>query len=288
MQLFVRGHPEDYNRWQREGCEGWGWDDVLPYFKKLENWDGPASPNRGKDGPIYVAEATNPLNLTVFAEQAANSIGIPTNKDYNSGGDMSGFYRFQLNVKNGVRQNTGQTYVKQALKNKNFTLRTLAHVTRVIFEGKKAVGVAFRNVDYTTGKPTSDPEIIVRAKKEVILSGGAINTPQLLMLSGIGPKEHLAQHGIDVLADLPGVGSNLKDHSILVEPYLTTENLGIDSFVDKKQMAKQLFKYFVLNSGLAYKSGVEAGLFLKTDPSLEYPDMQFRSCIFNSFILFSM
>jgi choline dehydrogenase len=239
----------------------------------MESYRGPKSNLRGTNGPVYVEEVGNPLPLTTLVEEAARSIGYNATPDYNSGENMEGFYRFQLNVKNGVRQNTGKTYIKAAKTLPSFTLRTMAHVTRVVFDGIQAVGVAFRDVD-ASGSPISE-EVVVQAKREVILSGGAINTPQLLMLSGIGPKSHLEENGVQVLVDLPGVGENLKDHIIVAEHYLTTENIGIDTFTSKKQLLTQMLKYFVLGTGLAYKSGVEAGMFLRTDKTLSYPDIQY-------------
>jgi choline dehydrogenase len=247
--VYVRGHRHGFDHWRALGNEGWSYADVLPYFKKAENRERGASAYHGVGGPLNVFDppAINPLT-SAFIE-AGVELGWPHNDDAN-GASQDGFGTFQHTIRDGKRHSTAVGYLHPVMSRPNLTVWTEALATRVLFEGTRAIGVAYL-------RDGSDQQ--VRAKKEVILSGGAINSPQLLMLSGVGPGGHLQQFGIRVVADVPGVGENLHDHPGVVTYYAT----------------KPSFSAF---GGLA-ESG---NAFVKTQPDLPEPDLQL---IFGPFFL---
>ncbi len=199
--VWVRGHPQDYAEWDA-AAPGWGWDDVVPVFRRIERWSGGACAHRGDDGPLSVTDmgaAMHPLTRR-FVEAAAQA-GIPTNTDYN-GAAMEGAGYYQISTAGGRRASTAQAYLRKARKLATLRIETGAMATRIVMEGKRATGIEYMQ----KGKTRT-----ARAA-EVILCGGAINSPQLLMLSGIGPAEHLRETGIDVVYDAAHVGQNLMDH----------------------------------------------------------------------------
>jgi len=200
--VYVRGHPSDYAEWNAAAA-GWAWEDVAPVFRRMEDWVGGADEWRGSGGPLPVYDVKDDVHpLTRTYLEAAAQAGYPTNPDYN-GADMEGAALYQITTKGGIRASAARSYLHPARKRANLRMETRAHVHRVIFEGKRAVGVEYRQ----NGQIKT-----VRASKEVILAGGAINSPQLLQLSGIGPAEVLRRHGIKVVQDAPHVGQNLQDH----------------------------------------------------------------------------
>ncbi|MEX1236623.1 MAG: GMC family oxidoreductase N-terminal domain-containing protein [Roseovarius sp.] len=199
--VWVRGHPHDYAEWG-SAAPGWGWEDVAPVFRRLEKWTGGANDHRGGEGPLSVTgvdDAMHPLTRAYI--KAAEEAGIPTNTDYN-GASLEGACFYQISTKGGRRASTAQAYLNAARKLKNLRIETGAIATRILMEGRRATGIEYRQ----RGKTLS------AYATEVILSGGAINTPQLMMLSGIGPAAHLREHGIEVVQDSPAVGQNLMDH----------------------------------------------------------------------------
>ena len=200
--VYVRGHQRDYAEWNA-AASGWGWDDIEPIFRRMEDWDGPASDARGVGGPLSVHDVTQEVHpLTNTYLQAAAQAGIPTNPDYN-GPVMEGAACYQITTKDGWRASAARSYLRPARNRQNLSIQTHAHVTRVLFDGKRATGVEYRqNGQIKTAS----------ARAEIVLSGGAINSPQLLQLSGIGPASVLQDHGIQVLLDAPHVGRNLQDH----------------------------------------------------------------------------
>lgn len=240
--IWVRGARQDYDNWAYLGCPGWSWDDVLPTFRKIENFDGPASDLHGTDGPLDVRTEfeRNPIQEAMV--DAAQEAGFPLNPDYNSG-DPEGVSRMQLNVRDGERFNTWQAYLEPVVSHESLTLVTDARVRRILFEGKRAVGV-----EYDRDGATQE----VRGGT-VVLCTGALGSPEILLRSGVGPREELEELGIDVVADVPGVGKNLQDH--LLSPVIfTTEE-----------------SHPVPDPNVA---PAEVHLFAKSRPDLAVPDTQ--------------
>jgi choline dehydrogenase len=247
--VYVRGNRHDFDRWRALGNDGWSYTDVLPYFKKAENRERGASAYHGVGGPLNVVEppAINPLT-SAFIEGGVE-LGWPRNDDAN-GASQDGFGTFQNTIRDGRRNSTAVGYLHPVMSRPNLTVWTETLATRVLFEGTRAVGVAYLH---------DGSELQVRARKEVILSGGVVNSPQLLMLSGVGPGEHLQRVGIRVVADIPGVGENLHDHPGVVTCHTTKPS-------------------FAAFGGLA-ESG---NAFVKTHPDLPEADLQL---IFGPFFL---
>ena len=217
LTAYTRGNRSDYDHWQELGNTGWGYAEVLPYFEKLEDEENGASAYHGVGGPMHVAEHLNP-NANPLAEsfiRAGVELGWSRNDDYN-GACQEGFGKRQTTQYDGKRWSTADGYLRPALRRPNLTLVTEALVTRVLLEGTRAIGVAYLK---------DDVEHQEQVRQEVILSGGTINSPQLLMLSGIGPAEHLQALGIRVVADLPGVGQNLQDHPCVYVSYTSNQPL---------------------------------------------------------------
>lgn len=207
--LFVRGNQDNFDSWARDGCSGWSFKDVLPSFKRLEDWEGDASNLRGKGGPVAVTRQNDPVPAsTAFVEAAAEFWGIPVLDDYN-GASQEGTFMFQMSAKGGVRFSSSQAFLHRRADH-NLTIRLSATVARIVIEHGRAVGVEI---------VTKDGTETIRAAREVILSAGVVGSPQILMLSGIGPAAHLREHGIAVHADLP-VGKNYHDHLFVPMTFL--------------------------------------------------------------------
>jgi choline dehydrogenase len=238
--IYVRGNRHDYDRWQELGNEGWSYADVLPYFKKAENRERDATGYRGIGGPLNVMDLPSINPLTSAFIEAGVELGWPRNDDHN-GSSQEGFGTIQFTIRKGKRESTADAYLHPAQSRLNLTVWTQVLATRVLFDGTRAVGVAYLK---------DGREQQVQAKKEVILSGGSINSPQILMLSGVGPAEQLQKFGIDVVADVPGVGNNLQDHPNVVTYYMT----------------KQSFSEF--------GNAPEGIAFIKTEQDLPEPDIQ--------------
>ncbi len=262
--VYVRGHPRDYAEWGTV-APGWGWDDVAPVFKRMEDWDGPASDLRGVGGPLAVHDVTDEVHpLTRVYLEAAKQAGIETNHDYN-GADMDGAACYQITTKGGWRASAARCYLKPARKRGNLDIRTRAHVTRVLFEGKHAIGV-----DYVQNGQTKT----MHARAEVILCGGAINSPQLLQLSGIGPGKVLQEHGVDVVLDASQVGRNLQDH-------LGSDNLYVSKVASlNKELRPLLGKvkaalhYALKRKGPLSLSLNQGGGFVRVSEASDGPDLQ--------------
>ncbi|MGB0853810.1 MAG: GMC family oxidoreductase [Pikeienuella sp.] len=262
--VYVRGHQRDYAEWEAV-APGWGWDDVAPIFKRMEDWDGPASDGRGTGGRLPVHDVTHDVHpMTRTYLEAAAQAGIPTNPDYNSG-EMDGAALYQITTKGGLRASTARSYLRPASKRKNLTVKMRALVTRVLFEGKRAVGVEYRqNGEIKTA----------RARGEVILSGGAINSPQLLQLSGVGPGALLQKHGIKVVHDAPQVGRNLQDHlgsDNLYRANRPTLNQDLRPLFGKVKAALQ---YAFTRKGPLSLSLNQGGGFVRVMEGAEGPDLQ--------------
>jgi len=272
--LYVRGHKNDYNDWARAGCDGWGWKDVLPYFLKSERNERGASKLHGDSGPLFVSEQQSPRQISRDFVTAAGECQFRLNDDFN-GTEQEGVGLFQVTQfrgeKSGERCSSAAAYLFPNLQRDNLTVITRAHAMNIEFEGKRACGVRYRK-----GGAVHQ----VRAKREVILCGGAFNSPQLLLLSGIGPAEHLKLHGIEVFHELPGVGENLQDHVDMVLGWKTSETdlFGI-GFGAAWRFLKAMWQWRKDGSGMVATPIAEAGAFVKTNPKLTRPDVQLHFII---------
>lgn len=260
--VYIRGNRRDYDHWRSLGNEGWGYSDVLPYFKKSENEERGASEYHGTGGPLNVTDhrTLNPLSHAFVA--AGIETGIARTQDFN-GAEQDGVGFYQVTQKEGMRHSAAVGYVHPILDRPNLTLQTGAFVTNVVFEGTRAVGVAYVH----NGEKQQ-----VKAHKEVILSGGAINSPQLLMLSGVGPAKHLKALGIPVVADLPGVGQNLQDHPAIVVLYSSTQPISLAH----AQEVDNLQDFIEHKKGPLTSNVAEGGAFVRTQADLPMPDLQYH------------
>ena len=265
--LYVRGQPADYDRWRQMGNEGWGWDDVLPLFKRSENFERGANELRGQGGGLNVSDMTVQRPICDAWVEAAQKAGYPFNPDYN-GPTQEGVGYFQLTTRNGLRCSSAVAFLHPIKRRKNLSIHTNAAGAQLIFEEDRVAGVQYTDKQGQTQ--------IIRARKEVILCGGAIGSPHMLMTSGIGDAEELQQHGIQVVKDLPGVGKNLQDHlqARLVfkchEPTLNDEVTGL------AKQARIALQYALTRKGPMTMAASLACGFMKTDQSLATPDIQFH------------
>ncbi|HSZ74908.1 MAG TPA: choline dehydrogenase [Rhizomicrobium sp.] len=264
--IYIRGHARDYDHWRQLGCEGWSFADVLPYFKRAEGNEHGADDFHGGDGPLRVSsgKSSNPL-FRAFVE-AGIEAGHKQTRDFN-GEAQEGFGPYQLTIHNGKRWSAASAYLRPALTRKNLTIESHAHVTRIMFEGTHAVGVEFVQKKQTQK---------VRATREVILSGGAVNSPQTLLLSGVGPADTLKKFDIPVVIDLKGVGQNLQDHLDCSIQYECTQPITLYGALRPDQQVKIGLQYLLFGTGLGTGQGLESGAFLKSRPDLETPDLQYH------------
>lgn len=263
--IYIRGSQADYDRWAANGATGWGWDDVLPYFKKAESNERGADAFHSADGPLSVSDLRfkNPL-CDVFLD-AASELQLPMNDDFN-GAHQEGVGYYQVTQRNGRRCSTAVAYLNPARERANLHIITDAQAERVVFDGKRAVGVHYRHGGETK---------FVKAGREVILSGGAFQSPQILMLSGVGPGEHLRDHGIGVVADVDEVGQNLQDHLDYTALYKSPSEHSVGlNLAMIKTFFPSLSAYRRKGEGPFTSNLAECGGFLKTDPSEEEPDIQ--------------
>ena len=265
--LYVRGQPQDYDRWQQMGNRGWGWDDILPLFKRSEKNERGADAFHGDQGPLSVSNMRIQRPITDAWVAAAQAAGYPFNPDYN-GADQEGVGFFQLTAKNGRRCSSAVAYLNPARSRDNLQIITHAQVDRIVLDGKRATGVEYKDRSGTLQKVT--------ARREIILSGGAINSPQLLMVSGIGEAAQLAEHGIEVHQDLPGVGKNMQDHLQARLVYKCNEPTLNDEVSSLLGQAKIGLKYMMFRAGPMTMAASLATGFLKTRDDLETPDIQFH------------
>jgi choline dehydrogenase len=261
--LYVRGRPLDYDLWEREGAAGWGWDDVRPYFLKAENNERGASEHHAVGGPLNVADERSPRRLTKRFLDTAEAVGIPRIADYN-GPEQDGAALVQVTQRNGRRWSAADAYLRPSQDRPNLEVRTGVHVARVALEGDRAVGVVLRD-----GRGREET---VCAEREVLLSAGAIGSPQLLMLSGIGPAEHLREVGVDVALDSPNVGQNLMDHPYVVCVWESTVGESLYG-ADKP---KPLLEWLLRRSGPLTSTVAEAFAFVRSRPGLPAADLQYH------------
>ena len=261
--IYIRGHRRDYDHWRELGNEEWGCDDVLPYFKKAENNERLENAFHGRGGPLNVADPVFSHPLSQYFVAAAEATGLPQSDDFN-GAEQEGCGFYQLTQKDGARWSTAAAYLRPAMDRPNLTVVTSALTTMVNFEGRRAVGV-----DYVHQGQVMQ----ARAEREVILSGGAINSPHLLLLSGIGPADELGPFGIDMVHELPGVGKNLQDHLGTWIRWEINEPVSASGATPEELAAMQK-EYEEQKTGLLTTTTVNAGAFIRTDPSQDIPNIQ--------------
>lgn len=268
--LYIRGHPADYDDWVAQGCDGWGWADMLPWFIRSERNQRGADDLHGGSGPLQVGEQQSPRAISRAFIEAAEQMQIRRNDDFN-GPEQEGAGLYQVTQhfdggRQGERCSVASAYLHPVMGRPNLKVITGAMATRVLLDGRRATGVAYR-------KGSQDRK--VRARREVMLCGGTFNSPQLLMLSGVGPGAELRRHGIGVTHDLPGVGKNLQDHLNFTLLYRTadTEVFGL-GLVGAAKLIREILRWRRDGTGLVASPGAEAGAFVKSEPALSRPDLQ--------------
>jgi choline dehydrogenase-like flavoprotein len=268
--VYIRGHRSDYDGWAALGNTGWAYNDVLSYFKKSENNEVVKDDFHGSGGPLNVANLRTGNPFQEYFLEAGRQLQLPMNADFN-GAHQMGLGVYQVTQKNGERWSAARAYLEPNLSRPNLKVVTGAAARKILFDGKRAIGVEFNR----DGKPES-----VRARREVILSSGAFQSPQLLMLSGIGNAAELKKLGIDVVRHSPGVGQNLQDHIDFAFSYRSNrlDNFGI-SFAGLRNLWKEIGRYRREGAGMITSNVAECGGFLKTDPNLPVPDIQLHFSI---------
>jgi choline dehydrogenase len=262
--VWVRGHKSDYDQWEAEGLTGWSFADCLPYFKKMESFEGGRDPNRGGDGPLKItrSRAAHPFYEAFL--RAGEAYGLPVAKDYNSA-DIEGLHVTQATISSGRRQSTAVAYLHPAANRPNLTVLTGWRADRVLMEGDRVTGVALRR-----GRETAD----LHAGREVILSAGTIGTAHLMLLSGIGPADHLRASGVTVRHDLPGVGENLQDHFVASLMFRASGTRSIASDLSLWNRPRIGLEWLLTRGGLGATSFFEVGAFFRSGPGAAYANMQ--------------
>jgi choline dehydrogenase len=267
--VYIRGQSHDYDQWRQLGNAGWSWDEVLPYFKKAEDQQRGASETHGVGGPLAVSDITFTRGFSSAFIKAAEEIGIPRTDDFNSG-DQEGVGFYQLTTRNGRRCSAAVGYLKPVRHRSNLTVTTDALVHRVIFEGKRAVGIEFS----VNGQKRV--ERVTKEGGEVLLSCGAVASPKVLQLSGVGPASVMQEFGIKMVHELPGVGMNLQDHIAARSVFKTNEpslNNEVNSILGQLRIG---LEYALFRKGPLTIAAGHVGMFAKTRPELETPDVQFH------------
>jgi len=264
--VYVRGNPLDFERWEEEGAAGWGYRHVLPYFRRAETRAEGGDEYRGSNGPLHTQYGTlkNPLYRTFI--EAAKQAGYPETEDIN-GFQQEGFGRMDMTVHKGRRWSAANAYLKPAMRRPNVVVRTQALATGIIFEGRRAVGVRYRR---------GGVEHVARARREVILSGGPINSPQLLKLSGVGPADELKEHGIPVVHHLPGVGENLQDHLEFYFQVACSEPITLYSSMSLFARGLIGARWLMHRKGLGATNHFESCGFIRSRAGVRYPDIQYH------------
>ena len=262
--LYLRGHPLDFEHWRQMGNSGWGWDDVLPLFKRAESRQGGDPELRGSSGELTISDAVTRYPFAESFVQAAQDVGFPLNPDFNSG-NQDGVGFLQYNIRNGRRLSAYDAFLAPVRHRSNLTILADAQAEKVDIEGRRATGVTFLH----KGERRQ-----VKAKAEVVLAGGAINSPQLLMLSGVGPAAHLGELGIEVVHDAPGVGQNLHDHTLASLIYDVPERFSVNHLTRGLRLAGEVAKYYTSHTGLLALGTSHSGLFARVIEGVEQPDVQ--------------
>jgi choline dehydrogenase-like flavoprotein len=263
--VYIRGHRSDYDHWAALGNPGWSYDEVLPYFKKAECNENFRDEYHGHDGPLNVAKLRSRNPFIEYFLEAAQQLQLPLTDDFNAG-QQEGIGTYQVTQKNGERCSAARAYIHPHLSRPNLHVVTGAAARRIIFENGRATGAEYQRGDRIER---------VNAGREVIVSCGALQTPQVLMLSGIGDGKHLSEHGLEVRQNLPGVGRNLQDHVDYVFVYKSKNpDLFGTSLAGARRLMKEIGLYRKSRLGMVTSNFAEAGGFLKTDPAKEAPDIQ--------------
>ena len=264
--LYIRGQRQDYDGWAQLGLRGWSYDDLHPYFLRSQHQERDGMDGHAKGGPLNVSDVTEKHPVSDAVIEAGKAMGLP-HRDVN-GEDQEGVAYYQLTVKNGRRCSAAVAYLNPAKKRQNLQIETKALASKVVFDGKRAVGI-----EYTQNGETKT----ARARAEVILAGGAINSPQLLELSGIGHPDLLKDQGIDVVSALPGVGENLQDHFVIGNRYrMKPGSPSVNQQSRGLAMIGEVFKYLIQRKGLLTLSAAHVAAFIKTRPELATPDVQYH------------
>lgn len=260
--IYIRGSQRDYDNWAELGNEGWDYASLVPYFRQAEQNSRGASTYHGAGGPLHVSDLIEPNPITEAFVTAANNVGHNYRTDFN-GVTQAGFGMYQVTQKDGQRCSAATAYLKPVMERPNLTVMTGAHVTNMLFQNKRVVGVAYQH---------HGTQHEAYAASEVILSGGAINTPQLLMLSGVGSADHLQANDIDVIVDLPGVGQNLQDHLAVGVGYYSVRPVSLEA----AEKPRHLIEYLTQHKGMLTSNGSEAGGFTFYDKTEKTPDVQYH------------
>jgi choline dehydrogenase len=265
--IYMRGQAADYDHWRQLGNPGWGWDDVLPLFQKSEDHHGLAGPFHGQNGELRVERQRLSWPILDAVREAAEELGVPQVDDFNTGDNFGSSY-FEVNQKSGFRFNAVRAFIRPVRHRKNLTIRTHAKAERIVFSGRRVSGLDLR----VSGKP-----VHVKVQGELILCAGAIGTPQLLQLSGVGPAPLLQRHGIEVVHNLPGIGENLQDHLQIRTAFKIS---GADTLNERQASlagkAMIALEYALKRSGPMSMAPSQLGIFMKSDARFETPNIEFH------------
>lgn len=271
--IFIRGHRNDFDSWRDLGNPGWGYDDLLPYFRQMEHFERRRDKWRGQGGPLWVSDPVLKMPSSYDFIESCKRLQIPETEDMN-GALHDGVGFMQHTIKLGSRHSAYRAFIKPILNQPNLTVRAEAHVQRVIFEGRTAMGVEILHGGHLHK---------IMAACEVVVSAGSINTPQLLMLSGVGPAEELKRHGIPLVHEIPGVGQNLQDHFYIHTGWRSTPDSSYNARLTGIAKYWEGFKYLMTGRGYLALGASQVAAFVKSDPSQAYADLQisFRPMTFN-------
>jgi choline dehydrogenase len=263
--VYIRGNHGDYDEWRQRGCEGWDWDSVLPFFRKAENQARGEDEFHGVGGPLHVSDQPGRFELAEATLAACEQAGIPRNPDFN-GARQEGCGYYQTTTSRRRRWSTAKAYLEPARGRANLVVRTGAHATKVLFENERATGVEYH---------TAQGRRVARARGEIVVSGGAYGSPQLLQLSGLGLARHLQDMGIAVVRDMPAVGANLHDHFNTTLSWRCARAITLNDLENSwPRKIGAAARYALFRSGPMASNGIHAGLFTRSDPRLERPDLQ--------------
>ncbi len=269
--IYIRGHARDYDQWRQMGLAGWSYADVLPYFKRSETMESGADAYHGDGGPLHVSKGSSPNPIYSSVIEAGRQAGFKTTSDFN-GFQQEGFGPYHLTIKDGKRWSAAAGYLRQALDRPNLTCITNARTTRIIVENGRATGVEF-------AKNAKSRRRVVHATREVLLTAGAVQSPQILQLSGIGDPAELKKHGVPVVHALKGVGANLQDH---LDVILGWETQGVETAYSYNKGLKRIMvgvNYLLFGKGLGRQNFLESGAFLRSRPDLDRPDLQIHAVL---------
>jgi choline dehydrogenase len=268
--VYIRGHARDYDQWRQMGLGGWGYADILPYFKRAESLEGGGDDWHGGEGPLHVSKASSPNPIYSATIEAGRQAGHPVTKDFN-GFQQEGWGPYQMTIKDGQRWSAAKAYLYPALNRPNLTCITGARTTRILIENGKAIGVEYA--------VKGGERLIAHADAEVLLCAGAVQSPQILQLSGIGAPEDLAAHGVRTLVESKGVGANLQDH---LDVALSWYTQGVDTAYSYNKGFNRLLtgiNYLLFNKGPGRQNFLESGAFLRSRPDLDRPDLQIHTVL---------